>query len=220
ILRRRGPEPVGRRAAAGDGAVPREGGGWRPMGPDPARLRAGRARALLRPHQTADSDRRRDLAVALVPPRGVPPQRGAGHHGARLGEGPHARRRRARASGWNRHVAIAAARHQDAVRGGVPDAVLRALRSRGGSPRRLALTTMADLHGFGGAERAGPIREGVLSPVDLVPACLKRIDAVDGVVKAWVRVDRDAALRVAEQRLAEARQGRWLGPLHGIPVAL
>src|SRR5262249_31434774 len=25
---------------------------------------------------------------------------------------------------------------------------------------------------------------------------------------------------VAEQRLAEARQGRWLGPLHGIPVAL
>ena len=79
---------------------------------------------------------------------------------------------------------------------------------------------MADLHEFGVAEGARRIREGALSPVDLVTACLKRIDAVDGVVKAWVRVDRDAALRVAEQREAEARQGRWLGPLHGIPVAL
>src|SRR5262245_60258272 len=79
---------------------------------------------------------------------------------------------------------------------------------------------MADLHELGVAESARQIREGVLSPVDLVVACLKRIDAVDGLVKAWVRVDRDAALRVAEQRLAEARQGRWLGPLHGVPVAL
>jgi Asp-tRNA(Asn)/Glu-tRNA(Gln) amidotransferase A subunit family amidase len=79
---------------------------------------------------------------------------------------------------------------------------------------------MADLHELGVGESARRIREGALSPVDLVTACLKRIDAVDGAVKAWVRVDRDAALRVAEQREAEARQGRWLGALHGIPVAL
>src|SRR5437762_12351242 len=79
---------------------------------------------------------------------------------------------------------------------------------------------MAKLHEIGVAESARNIREGTLSPVALLASCLERIDKVDGVVKAWVCLDRDAALRVAEQREVEARAGRWLGPLHGVPVAL
>ncbi len=79
---------------------------------------------------------------------------------------------------------------------------------------------MADLHEIGAAEIARRIRAGSLSPVDVVVACLKRIEAVDPAVKAWVHVDREAALRVAEQREVEARERRLLGALHGVPVAL
>src|SRR5262245_62572644 len=76
------------------------------------------------------------------------------------------------------------------------------------------------LHEIGVADSARAIQEGTLSPLDLVTACLARIERVDARVKAWVHVDRDAALRVAEQRAIEARDGRLVGVLHGIPVAL
>src|SRR6266508_1797217 len=79
---------------------------------------------------------------------------------------------------------------------------------------------MADLHDLGAAEIARRIRAGSLSPVDLLMACLKRIEAVDPVVQAWVHLDREAAVRVAEQREVEARAQRLLGALHGVPLAL
>ena len=79
---------------------------------------------------------------------------------------------------------------------------------------------MADLHDLGAAESARRIRDGSGSPVALATASLRRIEAVDPVVKAWVHVDREAALEVAARREAEARAGRFLGPLHGVPVAL
>ena len=79
---------------------------------------------------------------------------------------------------------------------------------------------MADLHDVTAAEAARRIRSGALSPSNLLAACLKRIDAVEPVLKAWVLLDRDAASRVAVQRDIEAREGRFMGPLHGVPVAL
>lgn len=79
---------------------------------------------------------------------------------------------------------------------------------------------MADLHELGAAEISRTIRAGTLSPVDLLRALLKRIEAVDPVVKAWVHLDREAALRVAEQREIESRAKRFLGPLHGVPLAV
>ncbi|MCA1845274.1 MAG: amidase, partial [Actinobacteria bacterium] len=69
-------------------------------------------------------------------------------------------------------------------------------------------------------EAAASIREGRLSPVEVVSALLARIDAVDPVVRAWVSIDRERALAVAGEREAEALAGRWRGPLHGIPVAV
>src|SRR5436309_786850 len=82
------------------------------------------------------------------------------------------------------------------------------------------MLAMADLHEISAADMARRIRAGRLSPVDLLMACLKRIEAVDPVVKAWVHLDREAAVRVAEQREFEARAERWLGALHGVPLAL
>jgi len=79
---------------------------------------------------------------------------------------------------------------------------------------------MSDLHGLGVAEAARRIRAGALSPVDLVSACLERVGATEPTVRAWVCLDREAALRAARERAVEAREGRFLGALHGIPFAL
>ncbi|HEX9749112.1 MAG TPA: amidase [Methylomirabilota bacterium] len=76
------------------------------------------------------------------------------------------------------------------------------------------------MYELGAAEAARRIRAGTLSPSNLLAACLKRTDAVEPAVGAWVRLDRDAAARVAVQRDIEAREGRFMGPLHGVPVAL
>jgi Asp-tRNA(Asn)/Glu-tRNA(Gln) amidotransferase A subunit family amidase len=79
---------------------------------------------------------------------------------------------------------------------------------------------MAAMHELGAAEAARRIRAGSLSPSNLLAACLKRTDAVEPTVGAWVRLDRDAAARVAVQRDIEARERRFMGPLHGVPIAL
>ena len=79
---------------------------------------------------------------------------------------------------------------------------------------------MGSLHEMGAAEIARRIRAGTVSPVDLLAACLGRIEAIEPVVKAWVHLDREAATRTADQREFEARTQRTWGALHGVPVAL
>ncbi|MBI2951406.1 hypothetical protein HYY27_04890, partial [bacterium] len=69
-------------------------------------------------------------------------------------------------------------------------------------------------------EASQRIRCGEISPLELVRACLDRIDAVDPRSRAGVVVDREAALSAAREAEAEARAGRWKGPLHGIPLGI
>ena len=69
-------------------------------------------------------------------------------------------------------------------------------------------------------DAADAIRQGRLSAVDLVEACLSRIDACEEQVQAWVAVDRSGALEAARRLDDEAREGRLRGPLHGVPVGL
>ncbi len=64
------------------------------------------------------------------------------------------------------------------------------------------------------AEAATLLRQGELSPIDLVEACLARIDAYESRLQAFNHVDPDA-LRAA----ARASDGRR-GGLHGIPLAI
>lgn len=78
----------------------------------------------------------------------------------------------------------------------------------------------AGLTQLGAAEAARAIRHGRLSPVELVRACLERIRARDGALRAWVHVDEAGALAAAEEREAEARAGRIRGPLHGVPLGV
>jgi len=72
--------------------------------------------------------------------------------------------------------------------------------------------------GLGEAARA--IRDGTLSATALVEESLARIDALDRALQAWVHVDREGALATARERDAEARDGRWRGVLHGVPVGV
>jgi Asp-tRNA(Asn)/Glu-tRNA(Gln) amidotransferase A subunit family amidase len=77
-----------------------------------------------------------------------------------------------------------------------------------------------ELARLGAREAARRIREGRLSPVALLEACLARIDALDGDVKAWVHVDRAGALARAREHETAVRAGRLAGPLHGVPVGI
>ena len=69
-------------------------------------------------------------------------------------------------------------------------------------------------------EAAEKIRAGVLSSVDLVTACLARIDETDGQLKAWAHLDPDRALAQARDLDIIRRAGLPTGPLHGVPVGL
>jgi aspartyl-tRNA(Asn)/glutamyl-tRNA(Gln) amidotransferase subunit A len=67
---------------------------------------------------------------------------------------------------------------------------------------------------------ADEIRQGRLTPVELLEACLRRIDELEPRVRAWVFVDRERARADAQARANELRGGDWRGPLHGIPLGV
>ncbi|HUS54400.1 MAG TPA: amidase [Thermohalobaculum sp.] len=69
-------------------------------------------------------------------------------------------------------------------------------------------------------EAARKIREGSLTSVALVKACLAKIADTDGQLKAWVHLDPEHALAQAAELDAIRRAGRPVGPLHGVPVGL
>lgn len=67
---------------------------------------------------------------------------------------------------------------------------------------------------------AEEIRQGRLTPVDLLEQCLQRVDRYEERVRAWVFVDRDYARAEAKRLTDELRQGNRRGPLHGIPIGI
>jgi aspartyl-tRNA(Asn)/glutamyl-tRNA(Gln) amidotransferase subunit A len=70
------------------------------------------------------------------------------------------------------------------------------------------------------AEAARAIRAGRLSSETLVAQCLGVIDRFDAQLHAFVEVYRDEALACARALDAMARAGHFLGPLHGLPIAV
>src|SRR5262249_42211217 len=55
---------------------------------------------------------------------------------------------------------------------------------------------------------------------DVTRACLDRIDAVEGTVKAFAHLDKELALAQARETDHWRRSGRPIGALHGVPVAV
>jgi aspartyl-tRNA(Asn)/glutamyl-tRNA(Gln) amidotransferase subunit A len=70
------------------------------------------------------------------------------------------------------------------------------------------------------AELAARLRKKEISPVELTDAVLDRIGAVDGKLKAFITVMRDEARNAAKAAELAILAGTYLGPLHGIPVAV
>ncbi len=79
------------------------------------------------------------------------------------------------------------------------------------------MTAMADLRSI--EEIAPLVRTGVVAPVDLIGACLARIEA-RRELNAFITVLADRALDQAREAQREIAAGRYLGPLHGIPVSV
>src|SRR2546421_4447532 len=64
------------------------------------------------------------------------------------------------------------------------------------------------------------IRQGRLSPTDLLDSCLAQIDRHEPRVRAWVFVDREGPRAQCEQLTQELSRGHHRGPLHGIPLGI
>jgi aspartyl-tRNA(Asn)/glutamyl-tRNA(Gln) amidotransferase subunit A len=80
--------------------------------------------------------------------------------------------------------------------------------------------TSQDLAGLSLKKASDLLRSKGASPVDLVRACLARIDRYNSSVNAFITITADQALATAREMEAEQRRGKWRGPLHGIPIAL
>lgn len=67
---------------------------------------------------------------------------------------------------------------------------------------------------------AASLAKGEVSAEELVREHYKRIDAVDGKVRAFLHLDRDGALAAAKDVDARRSKGEDLPPLAGVPLAL
>ncbi|MFH5181837.1 amidase [Paenibacillus sp. TAB 01] len=63
------------------------------------------------------------------------------------------------------------------------------------------------------------IQKKEISPVDLVKACLDRIEKTEPVINAYITVMADKALQDAEEAEREIMKGGYKGALHGIPYS-
>jgi Asp-tRNA(Asn)/Glu-tRNA(Gln) amidotransferase A subunit family amidase len=79
---------------------------------------------------------------------------------------------------------------------------------------------MTTVHALSLTQAVADIRDGRLSSTELVTDCLERIDALEPTVQAWAFLDREHARRQAEAADLHRKQGKALGPLHGVPIGV
>ncbi len=79
---------------------------------------------------------------------------------------------------------------------------------------------MKDLCFLPVTELSSRIREGSLSPVELVEAFLERIKKLNPRVNAYCLVLEEEARKRAEEAEKALKKGGKLGPLHGVPIAI
>lgn len=95
------------------------------------------------------------------------------------------------------------------------------LCARTGDWTQQAGTTEAEpLHYLGLQDIGRRIAAREVSPVELTQRMLDRITRVDARLKSYATVMRDQALVAARTAEQEIRDGKYRGPLHGVPIAL
>ena len=70
------------------------------------------------------------------------------------------------------------------------------------------------------AEASRLVQTKEISPVELTRVCLDRIERLDPILKAFITVTAESALKEAQQAELEIAKGYWKGPIHGIPLAV
>jgi aspartyl-tRNA(Asn)/glutamyl-tRNA(Gln) amidotransferase subunit A len=70
------------------------------------------------------------------------------------------------------------------------------------------------------ADVAPRLRARDISAVEVVEACLARIEDMNGRLRAFITVLHEEAREQAKQADEDIKAGRYLGPLHGIPVGI
>src|SRR5439155_45132 len=79
---------------------------------------------------------------------------------------------------------------------------------------------LTNLHWVGAVEGARMIRDGVITSVELVQACLACVREVDGQIQAWAFLDPEHALAQARAADEYRMSGQPTGALHGVPVGI
>src|ERR1044072_666632 len=69
-------------------------------------------------------------------------------------------------------------------------------------------------------EAVDALRQGLVTPLELVEGCLANIERWEASVRAWVFVDPEEARAEAKLRTEEFRRGQMRGPMHGIPIGV
>jgi aspartyl-tRNA(Asn)/glutamyl-tRNA(Gln) amidotransferase subunit A len=70
------------------------------------------------------------------------------------------------------------------------------------------------------AQASTAIRAQQISPLELTQICLRRIEAIDPQINAFIMITVESALDEAHIATAEIARGEYRSPLHGIPLAI
>lgn len=79
---------------------------------------------------------------------------------------------------------------------------------------------MTDMADFSLVEISQAIRDGNITPVEVVENLLDRIEAVDHELHGFVELAAEPALAKAHAATADIKAGNWRGVLHGVPLGL
>ena len=77
-----------------------------------------------------------------------------------------------------------------------------------------------DLMQFTAVELGKKIKNKEVTVKECVEAALAQIDVVEGKIQSFVTIDREGALKKAEEIQAKIDAGELTGPLAGVPVAI
>src|SRR5215471_14931874 len=80
--------------------------------------------------------------------------------------------------------------------------------------------TDAELKKLTLASAAAKVRRKEISPVELTEAILRRVDRVNGQMRAFITVTSDLAMETARRTERNLMSGKDLGPLAGVPISL
>jgi len=81
-------------------------------------------------------------------------------------------------------------------------------------------TASTDLTALSLVEASAAVASARLSPVELTEAYLARIAAVDPILNTYTTVTADRARADARRAEQEIAEGRYRGPLHGLPIGI